>query len=388
MVVYLNYIDHYVRKTYDKKINIDDCIRWFLNVCTIDMIKKLLIDYGKNVGYDNTRVKNTVHVHHAKRNVINMLSMLGLIDSIPCKTELGSISIGEILHSVPDRRIDADPNIRRTFTDDEVERMIQSASDNPVYSLMLTIFREVALRAGAICNLKYYDIIDQYNTPRHVCHVLEKGNKNREFVTSPNLKKKIVTYVAHIHDTLDNETINGNIYVFGREPSKPLSHSTLLSKLRTIASNANVMGVRVHPHAFRHTIVGKLMAEGNSADVVSKFMGHASTDTTIKYYWIQTIEELTKNLKNPFIDYKPSKQEIDDELFDEINRLQTKLDSTLKIIDIYNTKIIEAIANNLSVLELNQKINAEIPDIIKLTKILQSLHESTTIDNRSNHTVD
>jgi hypothetical protein len=376
-VVILNFIDEHVNRTYKRNVNIDDCIRWFLNTSTVEMIEKCLIDFGKNAGHDNTRVKNNVHVHHAKRHLINMMSMFNLIDNLPCKSELGSISIKDILIRIPDKRIDADPNIRRTFTDDEVNRMLKSVEFDPIYTLMLTIFKEVALRAGAICNLRYSDIIDNYNTPRHICNVLEKGNKNREFVTSPNLKRKIVTYIAHVKKIHGDQISGENIYVFGKDPHKPFPHTTLLAKLRSIAADADVNGLNVHPHAFRHTIVGKLMSEGNSADVVSKFMGHASTDTTIKYYWVQTIEELTNNLKNPFVDYKPSKDELEEETNEEINKLQTKLNTALKIIDVYNVNIIEAISKNSGVLELNQKIHKEIPDLVKLTNILQSLHDSS-----------
>jgi len=376
-VVILNFIEKHVNKFYRENINIDDCVRWFLNTCTIEMIEKCLIDFGKSAGHDNSRVKNTVHVHHAKRHLINMLSMLNLIEILPCGNEIGSISVRNILSRIPDRRIDADPNVRRTFTDEEIGRMLESVKSDPVHTLMLVLFREVALRAGAICNLRYHDVIDEYDTPRHICNVLEKGNKNREFVTSPNLKRRIVTYIAHIRQIYGDKVINKNIYIFGKNPTKPLPHTTLLSKLRSIAANADVNGLNVHPHAFRHTIVGKLMSEGNSADVVSKFMGHASTDTTVKYYWVQTIEELTKNLKNPFINYKPSKEELEDEINEEKEELQTKLNTALKIIDIYNSSIIDAISKNYGIRELNQKIHEEIPDLVKLTSILQSLHDSS-----------
>lgn len=372
-VTILNFVNDHTKSTYSRQMNIDDPLRWFIGTCTIDMVKLCLLNFGKTRGFDNTRVKNSIHTHHAKRHIVNMMSMFNLIDTLPCHTELGSISPSEIINRIPDKRIDVDPNTRRTFTEDEVNRMLDNMKDDPVTLLMLTIFREIALRAGAVCNLKYDDIIDKYDNPKHICNVIEKGGKFREFVTSPNLKKKIVSYISHLTKNHTMEDIDRNIYIFGNNPKKPLAHSTLLSRLKKIAIDSKVTDVNVHPHAFRHTIVGVLMSEGNSADVVSKFMGHSSLDTTVKYYWIQTIEDLTRNLKNPFVNCKPSRDEIDD----EIEILQTKLDSSLKIIDMYNAKIIEAIEKDMSAMELNQEIHKSIPDLVKLTKILQSLHESS-----------
>ena len=48
--------------------------------------------------------------------------------------------------------------------------------------------------------------------------------------------------------------------------------------------DAGIKDINVHPHAFRHTIVGALIDAGNSMDVVSKYMGHANVSTAADNY--------------------------------------------------------------------------------------------------------
>jgi len=55
----------------------------------------------------------------------------------------------------------------------------------------------------------------------------------------------------------------------------------------------------VHAHAFRHTIVGRLMNAGTSLEVVSKYMEHKSLDTTSTHYWVANVQELHETLDNP-----------------------------------------------------------------------------------------
>jgi hypothetical protein len=70
--------------------------------------------------------------------------------------------------------------------------------------------------------------------------------------------------------------------------------------LSRIARDAQVNDVRVHPHAFRHTLVGTLVSAGNSLDVIAKFLGHASAATTAQFYFTPTASQLEASLQNPF----------------------------------------------------------------------------------------
>jgi len=118
------------------------------------------------------------------------------------------------------------------------------------------------------------------HVPRTTCAVPEKGKVFRHFVTSPNLQKRIIVYV----NDLRNRHIIGDpskFFMFNiHDPKQPASEGLLGTLLNETATKACVP-IHVHAHAFRHTLVGKLMqTAGNDLSTVSKFMGHKSSDTT------------------------------------------------------------------------------------------------------------
>ncbi len=375
------FIEEFTLREYPENIKEIEPLRWFLYICTLDMVKHVILEYGQTARADNARVKNTQEDHHAKKKISNILSFFknSVAHIIPCIQEIKGLTPAYFTSQIENQRVPADPQIRRTYSDEEVEKMLSIVSCNPTDVLLITLLREVGLRAGAICNLKYKDIIDEFHKPRHYCKVLEKGHKYREFVTGPNLKLVIVTYIHHIKG---EDLNNPDLYVFSRHKSfsKPLSTSTLGSHLKTIALNAGVTDVIVHPHAFRHTIVGKLIDGGNSTELVSKFMGHSSTDTTLKFYYVKTVDELARELKNPFQTCVITPAEIEQEQQDENYLLNRRLDSALEIIFSMKAELINALQNNLSVQELAININREIPGMDRLVrKIADSSVDTTTV---------
>jgi integrase len=378
-VVLLNFIDNHA--TTHKGVNIDTPLRWFLHVCSIDMIADVILLYGRSVGFDNSRVKNQINTHHAKRHVSRMISLFksSITHLIPCPKDVLSLKISDFLGRIENKRILPDSSTRRTFTDGEVQSMIDVVQGDHQYLLLLTILKEIALRAGALLNMQYKDLIDDFNHPRHICKVKEKGNTTREFVTSPNLKQLINSYITWVTGFRTREVDHG-IYIFGTHPhTSPLGHSTLFDNIKRIAFKAGVTGVNVYPHAFRHTIVGKLMDEGNSSEVVSKFMGHSSVDTTMNYYWVKTIDELTRDLKNPFIKYDQTPDEKTEERDEEMTKLQRKLDSALEIIFVYSTHITKGVESGTGAQNVYDGINKEIPDLYKLLKGIEDTIPSETV---------
>lgn len=369
----LKYIETYTIKNHTE-INKDiDPIKWFINMCTIDMVEKLILSYGKNASCDNTRVKSAINTHHAKKNVSNMISLFKttINDLIQCKVEVRSLNPSMFTTKIENRRIEHDSNVRRTYTDDEITEMLNVVKTDSRLFLLITILREIGLRLGAICNLKYTDIIEN-NTPKHICKVLEKGNQYREFVTSTNLKKAIVSYIMYvqthplmkIHDILE-------IYVFNNTTViKPVSESTLGAQLKNIAIKANITEVDVHVHSFRHTIVGKLMDAGNDIQTVSKFIGHSSIDTTSKHYWLRNINDLHDNLKNPFFgSYIPDEKK-QSEYEEALERAEKKIDTAMSIIHVYQSNISDGLKEGLSLQEIQNKIFEAIPTLDKILRVI------------------
>lgn len=355
-------------------------LKWFLENCTYDIVKTMLHSYASQQTARNSRVKNVYNEHHAKKAVSRFLSFLKheVSPHVECGKELKSLTPSEILALIPNQRVPADPNKRRTYTDEEIQSMYNAVANDPVMDLCLTILVEIGLRSNAICYLTYGQIVDEFHKPRHTCSVPEKGNKLRTFSTSPNLKQKIVTFIHHMSA---EDMPNNNWYVFSTSKlkDKPLPAGTLSTRLKRIATSAGITDVVVHPHAFRHTIVGKLVDVGNSMDVVSKYIGHSNVDTTQKFYYVKTFDEITKELKNPFTDMVTPEQKEEYEK-ERIDKYKQRLDCAIEIIDKIKSILYESVEKELTVLQALELIDKNLPNVDKiLRKMADSSVETSTV---------
>ena len=220
------------------------------------------------------------------------------------------------------------------------------------------------------------------HVPRTTCAVPEKGKVFRHFVTSPNLQKRIIVYV----NDLRNRHIIGDpskFFMFNiHDPKQPASEGLLGTLLNETATKACVP-IHVHAHAFRHTLVGKLMqTAGNDLSTVSKFMGHKSSDTTSRYYWLTNVKELADTINNPFMATYHSKAE-EKEAYIEENEIQRKkVDVALRIIHSYNTILSECMQEDPQSTVLKKfktRVFEAIPDLEKLLKnIAASIGDSTS----------
>lgn len=71
-------------------------------------------------------------------------------------------------------------------------------------------------------------------------------------------------------------------YVFCREDGSPTRPDTVTSWLRDFSAKYDFP--HINPHAFRHTLASVLLANGFDIVTVSKYLGHASVNTTESFY--------------------------------------------------------------------------------------------------------
>jgi hypothetical protein len=272
----------------------------FLRDADVNALEKLLQIYVREHKVCNERVKSRVGCHPAKHAAVTALRFVKtvLFKHLGCAANISRITIQTLLQGIPNERIVC--NKRRTFHDREVEDMFRVAR-NPVETLLLTLLREIGLRNAALGHLRCDQIVDVVSgAPKTRCAVVEKGNKVRHFLCSENLQtaaQNAFVWLQKKHHATDWS----KFYMFNlRKPEVPMSVDVLNRTLSRIASDAGITGVKVHAHAFRHTLVTKLVDVGNSMDVVSKYIGHSSVQTTSYFYWLPDAEQLEKSLINPF----------------------------------------------------------------------------------------
>ena len=356
VVKFLEYIDKYVEKDLEREEEMDNII-YLLKNSNKDKIDDILLKYGRSCNHDNTKVKSKNSKHHQALSPITtaiwFLQKLGKI--CKCYEYINTLKCSYILNQVENYSELLDWDKRRVYTKEEIDAMINVVESESKDKLLITILREIGLRNSAICNLKFRDIVDDYNCPKHLCRVKEKGNKYREFVTTPNIKKILVTYIHELDKMLEMDK-----FVFSRSKKldTKMASATLNNVLKRIALKAGVTNVNVQAHTFRHTLVGTLMDAGNSIELVSKFIGHKSVDTTMTYYWLKNISDLAKEINNPFTKTIVTKEDIKEEKDSEIELLNKKIDTCFQIIGIYKEEIyksesIDILKDNMSKHDVN-----------------------------------
>ncbi len=133
--------------------------------------------------------------------------------------------------------------------------------------------------------------------------------------------------------------------------------------------------VNVHPHAFRHTIVGQLIEAGNSMELVSKFMGHSQVATTSQNYWVPTVTELHESLNNPFTGKVQQKAAEIEQTKQELDLVYEKLELALSLLRKQNSIFRTAASNGSSAVEALQHFEMNVPNA---EEILRAIVESTS----------
>lgn len=316
------------------KINQEEnSLELFLKQLNLDELIFVIQEFIKSRKVCNDRVKSQVHQHHGGKHVSFCLRFIkGVLKKYlhGCKSKLQNITPEIILCDIQNQRIPADGSQRRTFTDDEIQKMFNVTS-NPIEDLILTLLVEIGLRVGAISYLKYQCLLDKNHEPLHECSVTEKFNKQRRFITSPNLKSKIKKASEYlILRYTDTDMLYKLGYILNlKNIEEPLPKDSIANFLKRLAKDANIFNVHVHPHAFRHTLVTKLCLL-NPVDIVAKFIGHDDSRTTSYFYFKPTTTELYKQLKNPF-DCQPNDDINIKKLFDVVTNMDNEIDPCLEI---------------------------------------------------------
>lgn len=319
---------------------------------------------------DSGKVKSSLRFHYAQPHVQNFVHFLR--QGLDLVVLLRNFESREVVSRLPNRRTPADPLRRRAFSDEEVERMLKVVAESPRDKLIILLLREIGLRISSLCHLRVGDLYDiRMKQPKRICMVREKRQTMRQFVASERLQEAVQKYLLFCEE--EEEGGNGRekrneeeCYLFSSENS-PIPRSTVNGMLKRVALHANVEA-KMHAHAFRHTIVGKLLHVGNPISVVSRFLGHKNTVTTERHYYTSTAVELEAVMNNPFTG-KKRKPESDIMKKEGRKKIRTLLD----IVDTYNDVLAKGIKNNIQgATQIRNQIKERLP---KLVQTLTAIEE-------------
>jgi site-specific recombinase XerD len=369
----LDFIDEYTTLKYKTQMGTEsNAIKWFFDNCDVKMVQDCIIEFVKTRDIRNHTVKSANARHYAESPVQKMMTHFkGPWRSyIKCGDTIDAVTHAKIICHLPDKRESADSMKRRTYTDDEIDALMDVAEDS-CQRLIITLLREIGLRNSGLRHIKYHMLVGEGCIPKDICKVPEKAKSYREFVTSMNLKARIKAYVDYIKS--NGIEIFDQMYIFHiQDPTTPPESHLIGNMLNKLSKRAGIE-IHVHAHAFRHTIVGKLIEVGNSMEVVSKFIGHKNSAITEKNYWVTNIKELNQQMNNPFTGTYQTKQSIIENETKDSELYRAKTHKCMDIIHTYNKLISQCLDEDLNIHELQTKLFESMPN---LGEVLITLNES------------
>jgi len=159
------------------------------------------------------------------------------------------------------------------LTEDEVNKIINTASKNHKHWLILQTLWETGMRAEELTKLKAEHIVPPDSQHPPLIHVYGKGKKERFIPISNNLYNLLRIYLGN----------KKKGYVFTNKQGKQLTTTAIRLIVYKYAEKAGITRFKIHPHTFRHSRAVHLLKKGMALNELQLFLGHSNLETTAIY---------------------------------------------------------------------------------------------------------
>jgi site-specific recombinase XerD len=170
----------------------------------------------------------------------------------------------------------------KTFTEAHINDMLHTCDTNSMvgfrdYTIMLLLL-DTGIRVSELCGLAL-DRVYISVTSHAFIKVMGKGRKEREVGISTHVAECLWKYI-NVHRKPKNESERA---LFINVHGYPLTLVGVEKKLRVVAQQVGITGVRVSPHTFRHTFSRMFLENGGDVYKLSLLLGHSSVTVTENY---------------------------------------------------------------------------------------------------------
>lgn len=146
---------------------------------------------------------------------------------------------------------------------------------------MLSIYYGCGLRKSEGTNLVVNDIL----TERKLIHVRKgKGSKERYVPVTENNLKHITEYLQNGRNLLINQNESDSFFI--NQYGTACSDQALSARLDRLVKNSNnsvLQAKKPSLHTLRHSIATHLLQQGMEIEMIQKFLGHSSLESTQLY---------------------------------------------------------------------------------------------------------
>lgn len=155
------------------------------------------------------------------------------------------------------------------------------------YMILLSMWNTAA-RVGDIASFMC-EKIDTYS--KQITFLVNKRSRKDEEknIIKPywHTVKLEDSFILAYHNYVKKWGITGYLFTsfkhrqLGMDEQKPISPRQIEAFVDAYALDC---GLDVHPHMYRHGLAVEMLNNGVPIEIISKFLGHASIETTIKFY--------------------------------------------------------------------------------------------------------
>jgi len=171
------------------------------------------------------------------------------------------------------------------YSNEELEKILSAVNEEEVTlrnKLIVYLLLYTGIRVSELVNIKISDI----DLLTGELNIVGKGNKYREIPINQKLKKVLKSYLNTERN--ENKQAEDSPYLLLTERSPKMHRDTVNYVLRKIGKD---LDFKMNPHKFRHTTFTLLIKKGVDISTISHLAGHASIETTNKYYLHTNREE-------------------------------------------------------------------------------------------------
>ena len=158
--------------------------------------------------------------------------------------------------------------------------------------IMILLF-DSAARASELLNLRVCDVIQGKTS---VLKLFGKGSKTRIIPLMDETVAHFNNYIRVYHEReseLSQEHLFYTVYHGKRHKMSPDNLARLINKYASAARQTCLdVPESVHPHMFRHSRAIILYRSGMGMPEISRFLGHANIETTIRFYARLSVEDI------------------------------------------------------------------------------------------------
>lgn len=172
---------------------------------------------------------------------------------------------------------------------DQLHSVLEAMAERYPYDYYVCKFMALTgMRIGEVIALKMDDFIGDYirvdeTYDEHRGTFDDPKGAVRNVYIQEELKSFLKTLMIVRKERMLQYGIRNIDLVFFSKLGNPYSYSPILKKVKEVSSES--IHKKITPHAFRHTHVSLLAAEGMSLDAISRRIGHADTKITKDIYF-------------------------------------------------------------------------------------------------------